>query len=121
MNIWLSIKEKLEKETGYHVISLPSGNQSIQANEIILSIEKVEKTGQENVYHVQGEIGIQAGHIQQWPIVTDLLDLSLTGTRAQARLVIYDHGFMAMMIGFDILIHDDQKRDFLIQEVQYDA
>lgn len=118
MNVWSAIKEKLEKETGYHVVSLPNKDDTINTGEIILLITSIERTSYENGYLVHGELAVKASHMNCWQAVTDLLDLELTGAQAEAVLTTYANGFTAMSISFNILVYRDKNRHFVIKEVQ---
>ncbi len=119
MNVWTLIKDKIEKETGYHVVSLPDKNDTINTNEIILLITSLERTSYENGYQVRGELAVKYSHMDCWNIVTDLLDLQLTGASAQADLTTYENGFMAMSISLNVLVYCDKNREFVIKEVDY--
>lgn len=118
MNVWQAIKDKVERETGYQVVSLDDNQDTINTKQIILIIEKIEKTSYENTYQVSGSFAVKYG--QGWPIVTDLLDLELTGTRAVSEMTSYSNGFIAMSIEFVILAKKEKDRTFTIKEVNYD-
>mgnify|MGYP006913732443 CR=1 FL=1 len=119
MNVWTVIKDRLEKQTGYRVVSLPDKNDTINVNDLILLITSIERTSHENGYQVRGELAVKAGHMDNWQVVTDLLDLELTGAHAQAHLLTYENGFTAMSINFNILVYRDKNRKFVINEVEY--
>lgn len=119
MNVWAVIKHAIERETGYQVIALPDHDATIDVGQIVLSIHRIQRIGLQRSYAVYGELSVKASHEHSWQVVTDLLDLQLTGTAAEAYLTVYGQGFTAMSIAFQLQLHDDEDRVFKIQEVTY--
>lgn len=121
MNAWNAIKDKLERETGYQVVSLPSKDDTIQTNEIILLITSISKTSYLDVYEVRGDLAIKYSHMCNWQAVTDLLDLELTGSQAEAMMTTYASGFTAMAISFTVHVKKDKDRQFIVEDIQYET
>lgn len=121
MNIWNAIKDKLERETGYQVVSLPDKNETIQTNQIILLINSISRTSYSDVYEVRGDLAIKYSHICNWQAVSDLLDLQLTGAQAEAIMTIYANGFTAMSISFTVHVKKDKDRQFRVEDIGYET
>lgn len=121
MNVWTAIKAKLERETGYQVVSLPGKDDTIQTNQIILMITSITRTSYEDVYEVRGELAVKHSHMCNWRAVTDLLDLELTGAQAEAVLTTYAGGFTAMSVAFMAHAKKDKNRQFAVEVIKYEA
>lgn len=120
MNIWKAIAVQLEKQTGFTVRALEDINDTIETHELILLIENVALTEMPDIYEVHGQVAIKYAQQAQWQVLTNLLDMQLTGFSRQAFLTNYNNGFSAMALEFSILVHKDPQRQFIIKEVKYE-
>lgn len=121
MNVWAAIADKVERETGYQVVSLNDKNDTINVNQIVLTITSVSRSSLKDAFEVAGEFAIKYSHEHGcWEIVTELLALEMTGCRTEAVLTTYTNGFTAMSIGFNTLVWQDKNREFRVESVHYD-